>query len=249
MSIRDRHLIRLASIAVCPLVWSGTAAGHDGIGHGGAPVTFPVVLCVPIITGLLGGIVAIRCRYGRIINMDHHRMSSAFGLLLIVLSGVSGITALTKRPLLGCGVGCFGALAAVCIGRGDGGQLSSRGHDAILTLGSVCAHRLLEGVALGALYTVSASVGVVGVTVIAAHTALETAAVGGLFTSRVQLVAAILLVQIGYVLGAITGVSVSVSVPVSVQVASIGLLAGILLVVGVEEIRHTSIAIDSGDSV
>lgn len=175
--------------------------------------------------------------------MERQRANGTFGLVLLVLGGTFAITALTKHPLLGLGGGCVGGLAALWIASRDGDQQGRRGHHANLTLGGVCAHRVLEGVALGALYTASASVGVVGVVVIAGHTALETAAVGGLYIPhRSKAFAAIALVQIGYIVGAGAGVGVSMSVPVSVRITSVGLMAGVLLIVGVGEMKHSSSA-------
>ena len=157
------------------------------------------------------------------------------------------ITALTEYPLLGVAGGGVGALTALWIASRDGGRLEQRGHHAHLTLGGVCTHRIFEGLVLGTLYTAGAPVGMVGVAVVAGHTVFETAAIGGLYPlSRVQAFAAICLVQIGYAVGAVAGVTVSLSGPVSVHSTTLGVTAGVLLIVGVAELRCSSITVRFG---
>lgn len=242
------HWIGRLGVGSCGLLASsGTASAHGGVGHGGPPVAIPAVLWVPIVTGLLGGVVAVRYRARSTTVTERRRTSRVLALLLIVLAGIFAATALTSGPLLGAVGGCIGALATLWIVERDRGKPRGRGHHADLTLGGVCAHRFLEGVALGALYVASAAIGVIGVAVIAGHAALETAAIGGLYApSRLRAFAAIALVQIGYPVGALAGIGVGASIPASVQVAMIGLVAGVLLVAGVVETNHPPIALAAG---
>jgi zinc transporter ZupT len=115
------------------------------------------------------------------------------------------------------------------------------GDRADLAFGSLCAHRALEGAALGALYTTSAAIGAVGVIVVAGHAALETVAVGGLYsTRRLLAVAAITIVQGGYLAGALVGVGGAGAVPESVRAVIVGLLAGVLVLEGVSRLRRAS---------
>lgn len=240
----ERQLVRLGTGVVCLLSWSGTASAHGGVGHGGVSVAFPIVLGVPVLTGLLGGVVAVHYRARSRRDAHRHRVNGAFGVLLIALGSTFAIPVLTTRPILGISGAAIGALGMGWIANRDEDHRWGPGHHVDLTLGGICTHRILEGIALGTIYTVNAAVGVVGVAVIAGHTALETATVGGLYSPhRVQAFAAIGLVQLGYLGGAVIGVSGSVSVPAPMQFIAIGLLCGGLLVMGVTELRNTSITV------
>lgn len=118
----------------------------------------------------------------------------------------------------------------------------NQGFHTELTIGAVLMHRLLEGVALGALYSSSAAVGLLGAVVVAVHTAVETAAVGGL-SSQYQHHAAgpVGVVQLGYGVGVLTGIGVARTVPPSVLIGSVALAGGILLGIGMNETWHLPI--------
>lgn len=260
-------LVRLAVGTAGLGVGSATASAHDGAGHGGAPVAFAVVVGVPVVVGLLGGLLAARHRGRDPPGPDpaatgRDRASVGFGLLLVALGATAAVSALARAPVLGAVVGGVGALAALSVtgrgrslgrGRGHHGRREQRGGDqrrgghADLALGGVCVHRLLEGAALGALYTAGVAVGAVAVVVVAGHAALETAAVGGLYASRpLRALAAVGLVQAGYAAGAVAGVAAGASVPASVQTASLGLVAGVLLVVGLGQTARAPVAAGAG---
>lgn len=234
-----RYLVRFGTAIVVLHSWSGTASAHQGVAESGTPVPFPVVLWVPVLTGLLGGFIAVRYRNGGT-DTHTHRMDGVLGVLLIALACSFAITSLRSSPLIGIAGASVGALVTRSIGSHV--ELSPRSHGTHidLTLSGVCVHRLFEGIALGTLYFVNASVGVIGVAVIAGHTALETAAVGGLYGPRgSQAIVAIVLVQLGYVIGSVAGVVGNVSAPPGIHFVVIGVLAGALLIVGLAEIRGT----------
>jgi hypothetical protein len=237
-----RTLRALAAGTVALGLWPAVASAHDGTGYGGGPVGLPVALWIPVVTGLLGGLLAVRYRRARATGPRLQRTAWPLGLSVLVLGVTVAVTALTGHPWSAVVGGCAGVLGAAWVAtRGTGPP----GHHADLTFGSVLLHRGLEGVALGVLYTTGVAVGSVGVMVIAGHTAFETAVVGGVYASRrLRALGAVALVQIGYVVGAAvgTGLGGSVSVPVPVHAGSLGLVGGVLLVVGATELRHAAFA-------
>lgn len=257
-------------VAVVALVVAGSrvASAHEGAhaGSGGASVAFPVVLWVPVFAGLLGGLVAVSARR-RGVSTGHGAIATVvFGALVLALGGAFAVTALADRSAVAVAGVCAGAVATYGYstrvrGRrradtgfrddehtGHRGGLDGRQHGHV-TLWGLCGHRLLEGVAVGTLYAASAAVGAVGVAVIAGHTALETAAVGGLFgTRRRRVLVAVVYVQVAYLVGAVAGTAGAVTVPDPVHDASVGLLAGVLLLVGATTLRTAS-AVPSTDGI
>lgn len=232
-----RLVVRLGVVMAGVVGLSGPASAHGPHGYGGEPVTFAVVLGLPIVAGLGGGAFAVRqCRAGRS-KPAGSRASVVVGSLLVVL-GVSFVaTAMTENLSLGITGGAVGVLLALWAAGHDGRV--NRGFHAELTIGAVSMHRLLEGVALGALYSSSTAVGLLGAVVIAGHAAVETAAVGGL-SSQYQhhAVGAVGVVQVGYGVGVLTGIGVATTVPPSVLIGSVALAGGILFGIGVNETRH-----------
>lgn len=225
---------------------SAPVSAHEGINHDGVSVAFVVVLGLPVFAGFLGGVVTIRYRNRTTTATGGHRASAGLGILLIALGGTLVIMAATKNPSLGLAGGSVGMLTTLWLANRDGRARRGCGRHTDLALGGVCIHRALEGVILGGLYTAGAAVGLVGAIVIAGHTALETAAVSGLYVPRnLRALGAVVLVQGTYIAGAVVGVGVTGSVPVWAQVTSLGLVAGILLVVGVDETRHSTLALGS----
>lgn len=215
------------------------ASAHGGVSDGSTPVSFLVVLGLPTVAGLIGGTVAVRHR--RATHSGSHLPSGiGLGLLLVVLGVTFTTTALTKQlsaSIIGGAVGVVSA--ALTTQRGTSSGRGCPGHTH-LAFGAVCVHRVLEGIVLGVLYSTGAVVGLVGATVLAGHTALETAAVGGLYApNRVRAGSAVVLVQMGYLAGATTGVALSGSIPALVRIGLLALGGGVLLVTGVTETRRS----------
>jgi zinc transporter ZupT len=164
----------------------------------------------------------------------------ATGLFLVVLGVTFAMTAITENHLLGIAVGGLGVLVALWVGQREG--TSDRRSHADITLGAVSIHRLVEGVVLGALYSSGIVVGLLAAIGIAGHTALETAAVSGLYDQYpIQAVGAAVLVQVGYVAGALVGIGFTVMLPTAVQVGASALAGGILIGIGTTETRHSAI--------
>lgn len=233
LSGTQRLLIRLPIWLAALVVGVASIRAHGADGHGSAPVAFAIVLGLPIVAGLVGGAVIVRSR-----NEGHRTGRShptGVGLLLVVLGITFTGTALSRSLSLGIGGGIVGSLSVLWTAHSrafkrQGAHLSH----ANLSLGVVSLHRLFEGIVLGTLYSVGAAVGLLGAVVIAGHTALETVAVGSLFTPhRLRVVGAVVLLQIGYAVGAIVGIVVAVTVPPSVHTIALAFAGGILLVTGI----------------
>ncbi|WP_458209915.1 hypothetical protein [Haladaptatus sp. NG-SE-30] len=232
--------VRLGAVICSVSTFSVPASAHGEAEAGHIPVGFAVVIGLPVVAGLLGGIIAIRHR-----RMTHQiearkRTSYALSFLLVFLGGTLVFAAIRMSLLVGIIGGTIGVASAVWVtGPGTTTRLEHPGH-AHLTLGTICIHRLLEGIVLGALYSTGAVVGLVGATTLAAHTALETAAVGGLYAShRVQALGTIVFVQLAYVVGAVSGLVMTGVIPVSVRITVLALAGGVLLVTGVTETKRS----------
>lgn len=226
-----RSGVRLVGLVVL----AGNASAHGGVGGGAIPVTFAVVVGLPVVAGLVGGSAAIRSRRRARQFEQHVHTSVVLGLVLVVL-GVTFVLAAIPRglPVTIGGVAVGGVLAGWIARRGPTGSgCTAHAH---LTFAAVFAHRVLEGVVLGALYTTGTVVGLVGAVGIAGHTALETAAVGGLFATHSDRARrAVVLVQVGFVVGAGLGLIVAATIPPTVRHVALALAGGVLLVTGAIE--------------
>ncbi|HKJ59435.1 MAG TPA: hypothetical protein VKA37_09405 [Halobacteriales archaeon] len=239
----SRLLLRLGVGAAGLAGLSGTASAHGPHGTGGESVAFAVVLGLPIAAGLGGGVLATRgLRVARTAPTGH-RLGAVLGVSLAVLGATFAVSAVTTSRPLGLAGGAVGAISALLATRV--GVASHEACHADLTLGAVSAHRLLEGLALGALYSAGAAVGLLGAVLLAGHTALETAAVGGMYATsdvRTRAVGAILLVQAGYAVGAVIGLGVAGALPTSVRALALAVAGGALLVVGAGETERSMAA-------
>jgi zinc transporter ZupT len=104
----------------------------------------------------------------------------------------------------------------------------------------VTLHRGLEGVVLATVYAADAALGLAGALVVAGHAAAETAAVGSLYatTGRRYALAAVLVVQMGFLVGVGAGWGVAVGVPPTAEAGLLALVGGVLLAVGSREARR-----------
>jgi hypothetical protein len=211
------------------------------VGVAGPPLGFAVVVGLPAVAGVLGGLLAVRSR--RLVD----RATAGWlpgvgvGLLLAALGGTFVFAALPTGVTVAVAGGTLGVGVAVAVvGRRSTAAAGETGH-AHLTLGAVCTHRVVEGVVVGALYATGTVVGLFGAVVLAGHAALETGAVGGLYaaTTRRRTVAAVLVVQAGYVLGAVLGRGMALSIPVGVRTVTLAVVGGALVAIGVEETRRS----------
>ena len=240
-----RLFVCLASCVAGIVILSATASAHDfgnGGGPGGAETAFAIVLALPTLAGLAGGVAAVRYRRFRGSTTGRRESSIVVGFLLVGLGGTSILSAMSGLPWLSVAGGTIGALVALRFVRVHTHSDTGFGNHAGITFGAISTHRVLEGVVVGTLYSAGAAIGLLGAVVLAAHTALETAAVGGLYagaTRRIWIAGAIVFVQAGYVVGAVASLAVAVAVPTSVQTITLALVGGALLIVGIAETKHS----------
>ena len=235
-----RLLLRLGVATVGLAGLSGTAVAHGLHGAGGAPVAFAVVIGLPIVAGLGGGAIGVRLLGRERAGATGRRVGLLLGLSLAVLGVTFAISALASSRSLGVAGGAAGAVSALVVARGD--HSATRGCHADLALGAVSVHRVLEGLAIGALYSTGSVVGLLGAVLLAGHTALETAAVGGMVAAapgRARAVGAVLLVQAGYAVGAVVGLGLADALPVSARALALAVAGGALLVVGAGEAERS----------
>jgi len=239
---RYRLFVWLIVVPVTLIMFSAPASAHGDTGHGGTPVTFAVVIGLPVVVGLLAGITAIAFRGQNHEDQVDRRLTVGLGLLFLFLGGAFVIEAITRSlwPALAAGT----AGGSLVLWNSTRGRTLLRGDvcHAELTCGAISLHRVLEGLAIGTLYSAGAVVGILGAVTVAGHTALETGAVASQYRSyRFDAITAIGLVQCSYASGAIVGVGLTVPIPVPIQSASLAFAAGILFAIGVVETINTDI--------
>jgi len=241
-SVRRRRGLRAGGVVALLTVTPTTASAH-GVGHeGGAGATLLVVFGLPVLAGLAGGGVALRSLGGDNRTGGRRRPDIPIGLLLVGLGLASLLAAASGHGLGTLAGGFVGALLALRLADAGRNVADGCGNHADIALGAVAAHRVFEGVLVGALYSAGAAVGLLGAAIIAGHTALETAAVGGLYASgtrRTRGPAAVVLVQAGYLVGGVAGLGVARAVPGPVAALVLAGAGGALLVVGAGETRRS----------
>lgn len=230
----------MAVATVALVTIPGVAAAHGSPASDGIDAGFAVVVGLPVVAGLAGGAVALgRGRHERSIATGH--VGRPFGFLLVALGATLVVSALPSSPVLGVAGATGGFCAALVVTHRDA-LVGHRCSPADLTVGAVSLHRILEGLALGALYAGGMVAGLAGAVVVAGHAALETAAVGGLYGSyRRRSVIGVALVQVGYVVGAGVGFASSTAVPPSIQAGIAAVAGGFVLGIGVSEIGHPAV--------
>lgn len=169
-----------------------------------------------------------------------HRLATLFGLVLVGL----GASVLVPVSLAFPGLAVLGVVLGTLAGWRLPHHSTPVGSEAVSRAstvgGALTAHRLVEGVALAALYTAGDALGVVAVLLLSVHNAVETGAVGVEYATvgrRRSGMAAVLGMQTAYVLAALGGILAAVSLPTPVRVLAVTAVAGILLAVGSHEVR------------
>ena len=227
-----RRLIRAAGIVLGIALLAAPTAAHGTPSSTGVGLAFPVAVGASVGASLLGG--------GLVLVVAGRRpVRAVVPLLLLVLGGLSATLALDGGPFAVLAVGVGATLVATT----RGNTLTDCGACADATLGAVTLHRGLEGVVLATVYAADATLGLIGAAVFAIHAAAETAAVGTLYAdvNRPWTLAAVLLVQVGFLVGVAAGWRVVGSVPPVAEAGVLGFVGGVLLAVGAKEAyrRHT----------
>lgn len=229
VSAAVRRAVSIAALASTLLV--GTVAAHDEpatVADGTLSVGGVVVLAVGL--SLLGGVAVARY----VSASGRETLVRAVGVLLVVLGGSAVAVSLTERTV----VASVGAILGVAVAVGVA-RRRRLGGCADATFGAVLIHRVLEGALLATATTTGLAFGLVGAVVFAGHAAAETCAVGGLYAAdaRRRALLAVGVIQVVFVGGALVGGMVLSAVPPPVRVFLFGLVGGVLLAVGVVEVR------------
>lgn len=241
--VEYRLFIWLSVVLVPISTFAGTASAHGEIGHDGTPVSFAVVVGLPVITGLIAGIGAITVRGQERIDQTDQYSTAVLGLLFLFLGGSLVIEAATRSLWPAFAGGTAGGVGVLWIATHSGAPQQGDVCHAHLTFGAISMHRALEGLAVGALYSAGTVVGVFGAVGTAAHTVLETGVLGCQYNSyRFEAIGAISLVQISYAAGAIVGRGFTTTISVTIQSAMLALGGGILCTIGVNEARNADIS-------
>lgn len=233
--------MRLLALAVAQLLalvvaCSGGASAHGTHGSG-PPVEFAVVVAVPVLAGLAGGLAATSRRVDAI-SVPH--VGTAFGVALVALGFAFLFRAAADAPMLSVALAIGGGIAArTLLGHHAAHQEAGAAHrGADAALAAIGVHRFVEGSALAVAYGVGTAVGAFGAAVLAGHAVFEAAILGRLHVriGRVRALAAVAAVQASFVLGAFVGGSAFPS-SVRVSAAVLAVAGGVLLAVGLGETR------------
>jgi hypothetical protein len=230
-----RASIRWAATALGVAVLSTPAAAH-GVAAAATGLPFPLVVAGVVVVSLLGGGVVL-VAYGRL-----PRPTRGAVPLLVASLGVAALALAATRATAATFVGLAAGIGAVYLGRDA--AITDCGACADAALGAVTLHRGLEGVVLATVYAADAAIGLAGAAVVAVHAAAETAAVGSMYAAagRRYALAAVLVVQAGFVVGVAVGWGVVDGVSPVAEAGLLALVGGVLLAVGTREARrrHTA---------
>jgi hypothetical protein len=210
-----------AALLSTPAAAHGTAATAAGL-------AFPAVVAASVGASLFGGVVVLAA-------VDRlPRSRAAVPSLFLALGGLSVALALDGAPV-GAGLGVAAGVGVVALARGH--ALTDCGACADAALGAVIFHRGFEGVVLATVYAADATLGLLGAAVLAVHAAAETAAVGSLYAAvgRRYAIAAVCLLQVGFVGGVAAGWGVVDGVSPAAEAGLLALVGGVLLAVGTRE--------------
>lgn len=211
------------ALLATPAAAHGTTARTVGL-------AFPTVVAGSVLVSLLGGGLVLAA----VDRLPRSRV--AVPSLLLGLGGLS-VTLAATEGAASAALGVVTGAAVVALARGH--PLTDCGACADATLGAATLHRGFEGVVLTTVYAADAALGLFGAAVLAVHAAAETAAVGVLYApSRRHALAAVCLLQVGFVGGIAAGTGVVDAVPPAAEAGLLALVGGVLLAVGAREGYH-----------
>jgi hypothetical protein len=223
---------RTAVVTLAAALLSTPATAH-GVTAAATGLPFPLVVAGVVLVSLLGGGVVL-VAYGRL-PWSVGRVALP---LLVFGLGVAALALAVTRATAATVVGLAAGVGVVYLARDA--ALTDCGTCADAALGAVTLHRGLEGVVLATVYAADAALGLVGALVVAGHAAAETAAVGSLYATagRGYALAAVLVVQAGFVVGVAAGWSAVAGVSPTAEAGLLALVGGVLLAVGTREARR-----------
>jgi zinc transporter ZupT len=224
---RDLPLPTRPVVALLGTALLSTPAAAHGTAVTAAGLAFPAVVAASVGASLFGGGVVLAV-------VDRlPRSRGAVPPFFLVLGCLSVALAFDGAPV-GAGLGVAAGVGVVALARGH--ALTDCGACADAALGAVTLHRGLEGVVLATVYAADAALGLLGAVVLAVHAAAETAAVGSLYAgARRRAVAAVCLLQAGFVVGVAVGWVAVDAVSPAAEAGLLALVGGVLLAVGVRK--------------
>ena len=232
MSVSTR---RSVAVALGVALLSAPATAH-GVAAAATGLPFSLVVAGVVGVSLLGG-GGVLVAYGRLPGSVGR---TALPYLVVALGAAAlalAVTRATVPTLVGLGAG----VGAVYVARDA--AVTDCGTCADAALGAVTLHRGFEGVVLATVYAADAALGLAGALVVAGHATAETAAVGSLYaTTGTRLaLAAVLVVQLGFVVGVGVGWRVGGVSPVA-ETGLLALVGGVLLAIGTRKayIQHVA---------
>jgi len=222
-----------AAAAAFGVVALSTPASAHGVSAAATGLSFSLVVAGVVLVSLFGGGLVL-VAYGRLPGSTG---GSALPVLVSVL-GAGALALAATRSATATLVGLAIGVGVVYFARD--GAITDCGTCADAALGAVTLHRGLEGVVLATVYAADAALGLVAALVVAGHAAAETAAVGSLYATagRGYALAAVLVVQAGFVVGVAAGWSAVAGVSPTAEAGLLALVGGVLLAVGTREARR-----------
>jgi hypothetical protein len=227
---------RVATAAVGVALLSMPASAHGGTAAA-TGLSFPLVVVGVVLVSLLGGGVVL-VAYGR---LPWSTGRAVLPVLVFALGATALALAVTRAAVVAI-VGLAVGVGVVYLARDA--AITECGTCADAAIGAVTLHRGLEGVVLATIYAADAALGLAGALVVAAHAAAETAAVGSLYATagRGYALAAVLVVQAGFVGGVAAGWGIGGGVSQTAEAGLLALVGGVLLAVGARVVQRRHVA-------
>lgn len=226
---------RVAPAALGVTLLSTPASAHTGTAAA-TGLSFPLVVAGTVLVSLLGGGLVL-------VVSGRPRWSTGRAALpvLVFALGAGALALAATRAAATTLLGLAAGVGVVYFARDV--AITDCGTCADAALGAVTLHRGLEGVVLATIYATDAALGLAGALVVAGHAATETAAVGSLYATagRRYALAAVLVVQMGFVAGVAAGSRFVVLSPTA-EAGLLALVGGVLLAVGTREGRRLQVA-------
>lgn len=197
-------------------------------------------------TLVVAGIVLVSLLGGGLVLVASDRLPWSMGRaalpVLVFALGAAALALAVTRAAAVTLVGLAAGVGVVYFARDA--AITDCGTCADAALGAVTLHRGLEGVVLTTIYAADAALGLAGALIVAGHAATETAAVGSLYATagRRYALAAVLVVQLGFVVGVVAGSGFVVGVSRTAEAGMLALVGGVLLAVGTREGRRLHVA-------
>jgi len=219
--------------AVLGVTLLSTPASAHGEAAAASGLSFRLVVAGVVLVSLFGGGFALVAS-GR---LPRSAGRAALPVVVLALGAAAVALAVTRAPATSL-AGLVAGVGVVYFARGA--AISECGTCADAALGAVTLHRGVEGVVLATIYAADAALGLAGAIVVAGHATVETAAVGWLYATdgRRYAFVAVLVVQIGFLVGVAAGAGIVGGVSATVEAGLLALVGGVLLAVGAREGRR-----------